>query len=134
MGAWISRFCRKAPLWQKSAASSSTAPWQGSSRETAASGARPEKAQRQIGDIKPQHNAKRKGPEDAIFVLAYDSEVLNHLRALDRPAQNLVQAALLSFGVDLSRRKAEMLSALELLRRSMHKCPASATAQNIGLS
>ncbi len=91
-----------------------------------------------VRNINPITASKFKGTlhsnlEDAIFVLAYDSEVLNHLRALDRPAQNLLEAAILS-GDDLSRRKAEMLFALGLLRRAMHECPPSPTARSIGLS
>jgi len=69
---------------------------------------------------------------DAIFGLAYDSEVLDCLRALDQPAQNL-QASILFARADLVTRKAEMLSALERLRKAMNSCPPSATALCISL-
>ncbi|CAN7594616.1 hypothetical protein [Pararhizobium sp. LjRoot238] len=49
--------------------------------------------------------------QDAIFVLAYDSEVLDRLRALDQPVQNLLEAATLFARGDLVTRKAELLSA-----------------------
>ncbi|MGI0524955.1 hypothetical protein [Rhizobium giardinii] len=37
--------------------------------------------------------------QDAIFGLAYDSEVLNRLRELDQPAQNLLEAVTRSLEV-----------------------------------
>lgn len=57
--------------------------------------------------------------QDAIFGLAYDSEVLNRLRELDQPAQNLLEAVTPFARSDMARRKAELLSALEGLRKAM---------------